>query len=217
MNIGVLGTGMVGSAIGTRLVQLGHQVRMGSRSADNPKAAAWVAATGGGASQGTFQDAAAEADMIVNCTQGAATLDVLGSIGEDTLGDKILIDISNPLDFSRGMPPSLFVSNTTSLAEQIQHTYPRARIVKALNTVNATIMVHPERLGEDHEVFVSGNDAGAKAAVSTLLTSFGWKRIVDLGDITTARGTEAYLLLWIRLWQTLGTADFNVRLVRASG
>jgi hypothetical protein len=216
MRIAMLGTGMVGQTIGTRLIQLGHEVRMGAREATNAKAAAWAEAAGPRASHGTFADAAAFGELVFNCTLGAATLDALAAAGAAHLRGKILVDTSNPLDFSRGMPPTLFAGNTDSLGERIQAAFPDVKVVKALNTINAQVMVDPARVaGGDHDTFVSGNDAEAKARVVEILKGwFGWRRVIDLGDITTARGTESYLPLWIRLWGALGTADFNVKIVR---
>jgi 8-hydroxy-5-deazaflavin:NADPH oxidoreductase len=215
MKIGVLGSGMVGAAIATKLVKLGHDVKMGSRTPDNEKAAQWVKSAGGKASQGTFADAAAFGEIVWNCSNGAAALAVVKAAGEDNLRGKVLIDVSNPLDFSKGMPPSLFTGNTDSLGEQIQRALPDTKVVKALNTVNCEIMVDPSRVKGDHDVFVSGNDAPAKGKVSEILKGwFGWKSVVDLGDITTARGTESYVAFWVRLWGALGTADFNIKIMR---
>jgi 8-hydroxy-5-deazaflavin:NADPH oxidoreductase len=216
MKLGVLGTGMVGQAIGTKLCALGHDVCMGAREASNEKAAAWVKATGGRASQGTFADAARFGELLFNCTSGAGSLDALAAAGTDSLRGKVLVDISNPLDFSRGMPPRLFTPSDDSLGERIQRAYPETRVVKTLNTVNAQVMVDPARVGDGaHDIFVSGDDAGAKARVAEILRGwFGWKNVIDLGDIKTARGTESYLMLWIQLWGTLGTGDFNIRVVR---
>jgi hypothetical protein len=214
MKIGVLGTGMVGTAIATKLVSAGHEARMGSRSRDNPKAKEWVEKAGRGASQGTFADAAAFGEVVFNCTMGAASLEVLQAAGSANLRGKILVDVANPLDFSRGMPPSLFAGNTDSLGERIQAAFPDAKVVKALNTVNASVMVDPGRVRGDSDVFVCGNDVGAKAEVTRILTKeFGWKNVIDLGDITAARGTESYLLLWLRLWRALKTADLNIHVV----
>lgn len=214
MKVAVLGTGVVGETIGSKLVELGHEVRMGSRTATNEKAAAWVKKAGAGASAGTFSDAAAFGELIFNCTLGSASLEALEAAGKDNLKGKVLVDTSNPLDFSKGMPPTLFVSNDDSLAERIQRAFPEAKVVKALNTINALVMVEPARLPGEHATFLSGNDAGAKAQVKELLTRFGWKQVIDLGDITTARGTESYLPLWIRLWGALGTPDFNIQIVK---
>jgi 8-hydroxy-5-deazaflavin:NADPH oxidoreductase len=216
MDIGVLGTGIVGRTIGTRLVGLGHSVVMGSRTADNADAAEWVADVGTGASQGTFADAGAEGALLVNCTAGVGSIDALTSVGTEHLNGKVVIDISVPLDFSAGFPPSLFVCNTDSLGEQIQRAFPEALVVKTLNTMNCAVMADPASVPGDHDVFVSGNDDGAKGTVRDMLTSFGWGegRIVDLGDISTSRGTEMYLPLWLRLYGALETGAFNIKVVR---
>ncbi|MFE8598469.1 NADPH-dependent F420 reductase [Archangium violaceum] len=215
MKIAVLGTGMVGETIGSKLVALGHEVKMGSRSANNEKAAAWVKKAGAKASQGTFADAAAFGELLFNCTSGSGSLEALNTAGKENLEGKILLDLSNPLEFSKGMPPTLFVSNTDSLGEQIQRAFPELKVVKTLNTINANVMVDPSRIPGEHAVFVSGNDAEAKSQVKRLLTEwFGWKQVIDLGDITTARGTESYLPLWLRLWGAMGTPDFNIQIVK---
>jgi 8-hydroxy-5-deazaflavin:NADPH oxidoreductase len=217
MRIGVLGTGMVGETIATKLVQLGHDARMGARDSANARAAAWTAAQGERASHGTFADAAGFGELLFNCTAGTASLDALALAGAANLGAKVLIDLANPLDFSRGFPPTLAVCNADSLGEQIQRAYPELRVVKTLNTVNALVMVDPSRVPGDHDVFVSGNDGGAKAQVTGILRDwFGWRHVVDLGDITTARGTEMYLPLWLRLYRALGTGDLNVHVARAT-
>jgi hypothetical protein len=215
MKIAILGTGMVGETIASKLVELGHEVRMGSRTANNEKAVAWVKKAGAKASQGTFADAAAFGEIVFNATSGAASLEVLQSAGQESLKGKVLVDISNPLDFSKGMPPTLFVASDDSLGEQIQRAFPDTKVVKALNTINCNVMVDPSRLPGVHDTFVSGNDAEAKKQVTQILTEwFGWKSVIDLGNISTARGTECYLMLWLRLWGSLGTPDFNVHIVR---
>lgn len=213
MKIGVLGTGVAGQALAGKLVMLGHDVMMGARSADNEKAQAFAAATGGRA--GAFADAAGFGEIVVHCTRGNTAMDVLNGIGPDPLSGKLLIDVSNPLDFSNGYPPSLCISNTDSLAELMQRTFPRTHVVKTLNTVTASVMVDPGRLPGKHVVFVSGNDRSAKGRTMDLLRSFGWQDIIDLGDISTARGTEQMLPLWVRLYGALGTGEFNFILTRA--
>src|SRR5512143_1408527 len=215
MKIGVLGTGLVGETIGAKLIQLNHEVRMGSRTANNDKAAAWVKQNGGKASQGTFADAAAFGEILFNCTSGKASLEALRMAGAENLKGKVLIDIANPLDFSRGMPPSLLVCNTDSLGEQIQRAFPETTVVKSLNTMNCNLMVNPGLLAEEHVVFVSGNDAEAKATVTALLKDgFGWKSVIDLGDISTARGVEMLLPLWVSLMGKLQTPLFNFKIVK---
>lgn len=212
MRIGVLGTGAVGRAIATRLVQLGHQVTRGSRSADGEALTGWVSGAGESAKGGTFADAAADAELLFNCTAGTASLQALGAAGAENLAGKTLVDVSNPLDFSGGTAPTLSVCNDDSLAERIQAAFPEARVVKALNTVNCEVMVDPGRVRGDHSVFVCGNDDAAKAQVVALLGAFGWHgdSIVDLGDLGGARGTEMYLPLWLRIYGALGSANFNI-------
>jgi len=214
MRIGLFGTGTVGQAVGSRLVEVGHDVVMGARDAANPRAAEWAATSGGRA--GTFADAAAHGEVLVNATSGAGSLDALAAAGAPNIAGKVLVDIANPLDFSGGFPPSLTVVNTDSLAERIQRAYPDARVVKTLNTVNADIMVRPDRVPGEHDVFVAGDDPDAKGTVRELLRAFGWPdgSIIDLGGLQAARGMEMYLPLWLNLMGTLGTASFNIKVVR---
>ena len=217
MKIGVLGTGMVGDAIASKLVELGHEVMMGSRTPDNEKAAAWVKKAGDNASQGTFAAASAHGEIVFNCTKGMVALDALRAAGADNLKGKVLIDTSNPLDFSQGMPPRLSVCNDDSLGEAIQREFPDTRVVKTLNTMNCHIMVDAKRVPGEHTVFVSGNDAGAKEKVTGILRDwFGWRQVIDLGDISTARGTEGFLMLWIRMFGALGTPDFNIGIIHVA-
>lgn len=216
MNIAVFGTGTVGRTIADKLIGTGHQVMMGSRTADNPKSMEWAGAAGPEASYGTYEDAARHGDLIFNCTSGAGSLEAIRTAGHDVRNGKILIDIANPLDFSAGFPPSLSVSNTDSLGEQIQREFPELKVVKTLNTITAALMVNPADVPGDHNIFMSGNDADAKAQVARWLEEwFGWKQdnIIDLGDITTARGTEQWLPLWVRLYAKFGTPTFNVHVV----
>lgn len=214
MKLGVFGTGMVGNAIATKLVQVGHDVRMGSRSAGNEKAVAWVKANGARASEGTFADAAAFGELLFNCTSGGASLAAVQAAGATNLGDKILIDVSNPLAHTpQGM--TLSVCNTDSLAEQLQRAFPALKVVKALNTLTAPLMVNPAALAGEHDVFVSGNDDGAKTRVTQLLKeSFGWKNVVDLGDLSAARGQEMYVIFWVRMFGALKSPMFNIHVVR---
>jgi predicted dinucleotide-binding enzyme len=205
---------MVGQTMGAKLIALGHDVMMGARSADNEKALAFAAATGG--RTGDFAAAAAHGELVLHCTRGDSAVDVLRQAGAANLAGKVLVDISNPLDFSAGFPPSLSVSNTDSLGEVIQREFPEARVVKTLNTVTAAIMVDPRRIPGNHVVFLSGNDAGAKGTVADLLRSFGWNAIIDLGDITSARATEQMLPLWTRLYSKFGTGEFNFAVLRGA-
>ncbi|KRF26371.1 NADPH-dependent F420 reductase [Phycicoccus sp. Soil803] len=218
MKIAVLGTGSVGQALAGRLLELGHDVVVGTRDPEATRSrsesfVAWHDAHRD-ASLATFAEAAAAAELVVNATSGPGALPALESAGADHLAGKVVIDISNPLDFSAGFPPTLFVKDTDSLAEQIQRTFPQARVVKTLNTLTAALMVNPGDLGADSSVFVSGNDDAAKATVTELLQSFGHTDVIDLGDITTARGPEMLLPVWLRLMGALGTPTFNFKIVR---
>ena len=226
MRFGILGTGIVGRTIASRLAGLGHEVMVGTRNpADtmsrtepdtygNPPFSAWQEEHPE-VQLGTFGDASAHGEMVLNATAGAVSLEALELAGETTLNGKILIDIANPLDFSKGMPPTLLVCNTDSLGEQIQRRFPEAKVVKTLHTMNAYLMVDPAQLAAtDHTVFVSGDDAEAKAMVTELLRSFGWTDIIDLGDITTARGSEMLLPIWLRLFGALHKPIFNFKIVR---
>jgi predicted dinucleotide-binding enzyme len=212
MKIGVLGTGMVGTTIATKLVQLGHHVTMGSRTPDNSAAANWAAANGINASRGTFTDAALYSELVFLCTKGEATLEVVRTAGAKAFNDKVVIDVSNPLDFSRGMPPSLLMCNTESLGEHVQKALPYAKVVKTLNIVNCEVMVDPAK-GGNPTMLLSGNDTNAKQTVVALLMDFGWTDIVDLGDIRTARGTEMLLPVWLSLWNIIGHPHFGFKIV----
>ncbi len=219
MRIAVLGTGTVGRTLASALLSNGHEVRLGSRTSGNAAAVAWAQAIGGPASEGTFADAAGFGEIVVNATAGAASLEALALAGAEQLAGKVLIDVANPLDFSAGMPPTLTVCNDDSLAEQIQRAYPDVRVVKTLNTVTAAVMVDPSLVDGLHTIFVSGDDAGAKAEVGELLRELGWPAaaILDLGDITAARGMEMYLALWLRLHGAKGTAVVTVEVRAGEG
>jgi hypothetical protein len=225
MKIAVLGTGMVGRAHAVRLVELGHEVLMGTQDVAKTMANTEVDSMGNqpisqwhkehdNIKLVAFADAAENAEIIYNALNGSVAVDVLKGL-EDTIGDKILIDIANPLDFSKGMPPSLFVSNTDSLGEQIQKALTRAKVVKTFNTTTALIQANPKSLaGGDHHIFVSGNNDEAKTKVLEILKAYGWDNIIDLGDITTARGTEMFLPLWLRLWGAISNPMFNIKVVK---
>ena len=217
MRIAVLGTGAVGTTLGSGLVRSGHEVRMGSRAAGNAKAVAWVAESGAGASEGSFADAASWGEVVVNATGGLVSIDALTAAGAENLAGKVLLDVSNPLDFSEGFPPKVAQPDGRSLAEQIQSTFPDARVVKTLNTMNTVVMTDPRSLSGTHSVFVAGDDASAKAVAAELLAGFGWEpdEIVDAGGIAAARGLELYLPLWLSLMSSFGTPAFNVSVVRA--
>jgi predicted dinucleotide-binding enzyme len=228
MDIGIIGSGIAAQILATKLLELGHHVTISSRDTAKtkdlgdwgsvPSAEDFAAAQrelGRDAAAGSFADAAARGEVIMNVTFGGHSLDALEAAGAANLAGKILIDVANPLDFSRGMPPSLLFCNTESLGERIQAAFPDARVVKSLNTTNAQVMVDPRQLAEPTTMFVSGNDQDAKDWVRHELLErwFGWEHVMDLGDITSARAQEMWLPLWLRLMGAAGTAAFNLRIV----
>jgi predicted dinucleotide-binding enzyme len=228
MKLGILGTGVVGQTIAEKLSQLGHGVMIGTRDKqatltktgkDNfgrPPFSEWLKSNSK-VQFGTYSEAASFGELLVNATSGVGSIEALKMAGEINLGEKVLLDASNPLDFSKGMPPSLTICNTDSLGELIQRTFPKVKVVKSLNTLTAYLMVNPGLLPEPTNVFLNGNDTSAKNEVRKLLTSLGWgeKDIIDMGDITTARGTEQILPIWVRLWGALQTPLFNFKIVVA--
>ncbi|HSD88946.1 MAG TPA: NAD(P)-binding domain-containing protein [Kofleriaceae bacterium] len=227
MKIGVLGTGIVAKTIAGKLDSLGHSVKLGTRDvkatlarnepdmAGGPNLRVWLESHPK-VTLATHAEAAAHGEIVINALSGQGALEGLRIAGANNLAGKIVIDISNPLDFSRGMPPSLSVVNTDSLGEQIQRAFPDAKVVKTLNTVNAFLMVDPRQLaGGDHSMVICGNDPAAKVEVTRLLKDgFGWKDVVDLGDISNARGSEQFVALWVRLYGALQTPMFGIKIVR---
>jgi predicted dinucleotide-binding enzyme len=228
MRITVFGTGPVGQALAGKLADIGHEVTVGTRDPEatlartepdylgNPPFAGWKGAHPG-VELTTPSEAAAGADFVVNATNGAGSIAMLEAAGAQNLAGKVLLDVANPLDFSQGMPPALHVANTDSLGEQIQRTFPEAKVVKALNTMNCDVMVEPGLVPGEHDVFLCGEDEGAKRQVAGVLESFGWPpdRIRDLGGIAVARGLEMYVAFWLRLLGALGTAHFNIAVAQA--
>ncbi len=231
MDIGIIGSGRVAQTLATKLLELGHHVMVSSRDTAQakdlgdwgtmPSAAAFAAdqpELGREAAAGGFADAAAHGEVVINATAGGHSLDALQAAGAANLAGKILIDVANPLDFSQGMPPTLLFCNTDSLGERIQAAFPDARVVKSLNTVNAQVMTDPRQLTEATAMFVAGNDQEAKDWVHRELLErwFGWEQVLDLGDITSARGQEMWMPLWLRLMGPTGTAAFNLRIVAST-
>ena len=226
MKIGIIGSGVVAQTLGAKLIELGHDVVLGTRDPaklDEKKNMAgtlreWLAKVNKASKQGrvaTFQEAAAHGDLLFNVTNGQASIEALKLAAADKVGTKVLIDTSNELDFSNGMPPGALASQSNCLGERIQAAFPNLKVVKSLNTIGAPVMVAPQALaGGEHTVFVSGNDTPAKAATAELLKSFGWKDVLDLGDISSARGPEMYMAMWLRLWSATGTGMINVKVVR---
>jgi 8-hydroxy-5-deazaflavin:NADPH oxidoreductase len=230
MKIAVFGTGIVGQVIANRLAGLQHSVTIGTRDVaktlartdkdgyGNPPFGEWYKQNKNAVKLGTYAEAASSSEIVFNCTSGLGSIDALHQAGSTTLTGKTIIDVANPLDFSRGMPPSLNPVNTDSLGELIQRTFPESKVVKTLNTMNCYVMVNPAAIPGDHNVFVSGNDTAAKESVKNILKSFGWtdSSIIDLGDITAARGTEQLLPIWVRLYGALKNPMFNFHIATAS-
>ena len=221
MNVGIIGSAVVGQTLGSKLVQLGHDVVIGTRDPQNltePRGMGgslgdWLIANPG-ARVGTNAEAALHGELVISATNGDGALNALQLAGAENLAGKVLIDVSNPLDFSKGMPPTLTVKDTDSLGEQIQRAFPNVKVVKTLNTMNCFVMVSPESVPGDSTVFVSSDHADAKSTVRALLQSFGWTDIFDLGDLSTARGTEMMMPVWLRMFMKLGPVPYNYKIVR---
>jgi 8-hydroxy-5-deazaflavin:NADPH oxidoreductase len=231
MKFGIIGPGIVGQTLGGKLVALGHSVILGTRNPGDLDAAkgraaslsSWLAGPGRGARVASFADAASHAEVVINATPGEASVDALRLAGANHLAGKVLIDVSNELDYSHGMPPISLAgdSEDRSVGMRIQKAFPGAWVVKTLNTMNCLLMVNPGQLaGGDHSVFVCGNNADAKDIVAQILRSFGWRDVVDLGGIDAARGPEMYMAFWVRLWMNAGNVpgspprQFNIKFVR---
>jgi predicted dinucleotide-binding enzyme len=223
MKIGIIGTGVVAQTLGSKWISLAHDVVLGTRDPsklDDKKMMGatlreWLAQTESRGKVVTFQEAAKHGDVLVNATSGTVSVDALRLAGADKVGGKVLLEVANELDFSKGMPPRALATQDRCLAEKIQAEFPNLKVVKTLNTISAPVMVNPQvTAGGDHTVFVSGNDAAAKSQVKDLLKGFGWNDILDLGDISTARGPEMYMAMWIRLWGATGNGSVNVKVQR---
>lgn len=213
MRIAVIGTGMVGRTLGEGLAKVGHDVVVGTRDPARTRARDEWGATS--LSLASYGQIGVGADLFINATSGDASIEALQAVGDEALAGKVLIDVSNALDRSSGFPPTLFVCNTDSLAEQLQRAFPRTKVVKAFNTMTAAVMVNPGAVGGgDTTVFVAGNDADARATVAAVATDLGWTDVMDLGDLTAARGLEMWVSLWLRLLMALGGPMFNIKVVR---
>ena len=212
MRIAVLGTGMVGRTLAPAFDRLGHDVVVGTRDPETTRARDdWRLDL----PLVPYGEVAEGADLVVNATNGEASLAALEAVGVEALAGTVLLDVANPLDFSAGFPPTLSVKDTDSLAEQIQRAVPDAKVVKSLNTVNCAVMVDPKRVGDGHTtMFVAGDDPGARETVVALLGQLGWWDVIEFDHLSAARGLEMWLPLWIRLQGRLGTPDFNLKIVR---
>jgi predicted dinucleotide-binding enzyme len=226
MKIGIIGSGVVAQTLGSKLIGLGHDLILGTRDPsklDDKKMLGatlreWKSQFDGRAHVAkiaTFKEAAAHGELLINATSGPISLEALKLAAADQVGAKVLLDVANELDFSKGMPPGVLSSQERCLAERLAAAFPNLKVVKSLNTISAPVMVDPKALGGgDHTVFVSGDDAGAKATVVGLLKSFGWTDVLDLGALSSARGPEMYLALWVRLYGATQTGQLNIKVVR---
>jgi 8-hydroxy-5-deazaflavin:NADPH oxidoreductase len=219
MRIAIVGTGQVARALGTAFATAGHDVIFGTRDPEQTRSRPeWSRAEPGGPSTGPGRMelvayADLDGDVFVNATRGDASLAALQAVGP-ALDGKVVIDTSNALDFSQGMPPSLFVVNTDSLAEQLQRALPGARLVKMFNTMNNQVMADPASLGQESTIFLAGNDEAARQIAADLARDLGWTDVLDLGDLSAARGLEMYLPLWLRIMGAVGGLAFNIKVVR---
>lgn len=224
MEIGIIGGGVVGQSLGAGLIKLGHHVTIGIRAVTPDELAKdrdqtvpladWVAATGGRVA--TMGEAAESAELVICAAHGPSAIAALTLAGAENLAGKVVIDATNHLDFSQGMPPALLprFSGHTSLGEQIQAAFPEARLVKGFNTVGAAMLANPRLLGGEHDLFIAGNDADAKAEVTALAQSLGWSKVVDMGDIKAARATETMVLVWLQIMAATGSGLHNFHLVK---
>ncbi|MEV0095486.1 NAD(P)-binding domain-containing protein [Streptomyces sp. NPDC050738] len=216
MRYAVLGTGAVGAALGGKLVELGHEVVMGSRTKDNPQALEWAQGAGPRAGSGTFADAAAFGERIIVAVNGRVAPAALQAAGETELAGKLVVDVSNPMAFEDGLL-RLAPVESDSVGALLQRSFPQARVVKTLNTVNVAVMIDPDCVPGDHQLFMCGEDAGAKAETVSLLGEFGWPagRVLDLGGIVEARDLEMLMPLWLNLYKRFGDGAFNYEIRRA--
>jgi predicted dinucleotide-binding enzyme len=209
LKIGVLGSGPAGQTLASGLLEKGHPVLIGSR--DPAKLDGWLRHAGAGAQVGTFVEAARFGEIVVLSVLGSAAEEVIRLAGPKNLINKIVIDASDPLDFSSGRP-GLFVGTTDSLGERIQRLIPDAYVVKGLNVVQADVMINPGLTGDEPDMFIAGNNAEAKQTVTQLLAEFGWP-VIDMGGIESARWLEALSLAWVVYSHRTGMSHHAFKLV----
>jgi 8-hydroxy-5-deazaflavin:NADPH oxidoreductase len=214
MRVGILGSGGVGQALGTAFAERGHQVTIGSKTPEKPELVAWKRATGHDAATATFSETARSGEIVVLCCLGSAADAVIDLAGPSNFDGKLLIDVTNALDFSNGMPPGLFVGVTDSLGERVQRKLPKARVVKCFNIVPNSVMAHPQLPGGTADMIIAGNDAAAKTQVTEILRSFGWSGAIDIGGIEGARWLEAMVPLWVRVASAIGNFQSAFKVVR---
>jgi hypothetical protein len=212
MKVGVLGAGEVGRALGAGFASHGHQVMIGTRDPKQEKVRAWVTARGPAVSAGTFAETAAFGELLVLATSWEGTGSALGMAGHANFRGKVVIDVTNPLDFSGGVPPRLAVAGNDSGGETVQRWLPDALVVKAFNIVGNPHMVHPDFPGGPPDMFICGNDEAAKRAVTDVLKSFGWG-VIDLGGIASSRHLEAMAMVWILHYFKTGNGNHALKML----
>jgi len=215
MKIGILGSGPVGRALGRGFASKGHDVKLGSRTPEKQEVKHWLKSTKGQVSAGTFSDTAKHGEVLVLCTLGEATENAVKLAGTKNFDEKLVIDATNPLDFSRGMPPGLFVGTTDSLGERVQRMLPNAKVVKCFNIVNNQTMINPRMKEGLPDMIICGNDEAAKQQVARLLKELGWSEPIDIGGIDGARWLEAYTALWVRLATKIGSWTIAAKFLRS--
>ena len=214
MKVGILGSGDVAKALGTGFVTLGHEVRLGSRTADNPKSTAWAKTAHGKGSTGTFAEAAEFGELVVLATLGVATEEAIRMAGPSHFDGKVVIDTTNPLAFSAQGLPSLAIGHTTSAGEVNQKALPKAHVVKAFNTVGNALFFQPRFPQGPPTMFICGNSAAAKKKVEGILHEFGWPSVLDIGGIEGSRELEAMCILWVKSAIVLNDFQVAFKLLR---
>ncbi len=195
MKLGIIGSGTVGQQLGLGFIRLGNDVKIGTR--DTAKLNDWIKQAGTKSSAGSFEDAAKFGELVILATNWEGTFNAVNLAGKENLSGKIIIDVTNPLDFSQGPPPKIAVSPGNSGGEQIQKMLPDSKVVKAFNTVSAYIMISPKRESGEPDMFIAGNDEHAKKVVTTLAENLGWNSVIDMGDISQSYWLEALAMVWI--------------------
>ena len=211
--IGVLGSGTVGKVLAAGFASRGHDVMIGTRDPDKPELQEWLAGEGSGVKAGGFAQTAAHGNLLVLAVFGDAAEQAIAQAGPESFAGKVVIDTTNPLDFSRGFPPKLSISGEDSLGERVQRAIPQARVVKAFNTIGNPYYVDPSFSEGKPTMLIAGNDEAAKQTVADVLHDFGWPEPVDLGGIESSRELEAICIAWVKIGGRRGAWDHGFALL----
>jgi 8-hydroxy-5-deazaflavin:NADPH oxidoreductase len=211
--VGVLGSGDVGRRLASGFRSRGHDVMIGSRHPGKPELHEWLSGDGTGIAAGTFAEAAAHGELIVLAVLGSAAEEAIADAGPKNFGGKVVIDATNPLDFSGGFPPKLSVTGADSLGERVQRALPDAKVVKAFNTIGNPYFVDPSFSEGQPTMLIAGDDEGAKHTVRDVLADFGWSDVVDIGGIEGSRELEAICIVWVKIGGTRGSWDHGFKLL----